>query len=261
MTYELKRIVLESQFEPSVIAARTEGIYRQAIQLSPNISHGNFDRFHPGDLRRLFEMYDQVFFKGACRRRLGAQGINFRISKRMFSSGGKTTRYRGRDGSEHYEICVASTLLFKTFTENDHRPISVTGIVCTDRLQALQRVLEHELVHLLEMMVWTRSNCKVARFQGAAERIFGHREHTHRLITPREQAAVKFGVRPGVWVRFEYQGMQYSGLVNRVTKRATVLIPSPQGQLYSDGQRYEVSYVPVSWLTPIERPASGRELA
>jgi hypothetical protein len=261
MTADLQRIILATEFPRADITGRTEEIYRRAIELSPNISHGNFDRFHPGDLRRLFEMYDQAFFGGSCGRMLGSQGINFRISKRMFSSGGKTTRFRSRTGTDHYEICVASTLLFKTFTEHDHRPISVTGIVCTDRLQALQRVFEHELIHLLEMMVWTRSNCRVARFQGAAQRIFGHTEHTHRLITPREQAMVKFGIRPGVWVRFEYQGTKYHGIVNRVTKRATVLIPSPSGERYSDGRRYEVCYVPVSWLTPVDSPATGCEPA
>jgi hypothetical protein len=36
--------------------------------------------------------------------------------------------------------------------------------------------------------------------------------------------------------------------VNRVTKRATVLVPDPAGLEFSDGTRYRPYYVPLSLL-------------
>jgi len=261
MSLDLENIVLSTVLTASVANGRTREIYDEILRRSRFMQSGNFLSFHPDDLRELFNLYDYRFFAGECGRRLGKQGISFRISPRMTSAGGKTTRYRSRAGTEYFEITVASTLLFKTFTENDHRPITVTGIQCTDRLQALQRVFEHELIHLLEMMLWQDSNCRAARFQSAAMRLFAHREHTHGLITPKEQAYVKFGIRAGVWVQFQIDGEIYRGLVNRVTKRATVLVPSPSGLKYSDGQHYDTYYVPISQLKRLDGPAPDLERA
>jgi hypothetical protein len=258
---DLEKLIRSTTLTPSETTERTGQIYTELLQQSRYMQQGNFRSFHPEDLRRLFQLYDEQFFSGQCGRRLGQHGISFRISPRMTSAGGKTTRFRTRNGIEHYEITVASTLLFKTFTDNDHRPVTVTGIECQDRLQALQRVFEHELVHLVEMMLWKDSNCRATRFQSLATRFFTHREHTHRLITPREQAFVKFGIRPGVWVRFRFEGLEYRGVVNRVTKRATVLVPSANGSRFSDGKCYETYYVPVAQLQPVDGPLPDRERA
>ena len=43
-----------------------------------------------------------------------------------------------------------------------------------------------------------------------------------------------------------------TGIVNKITKRATVLVADSNGMLYSDGQRYERYYVPLSGLERIE---------
>jgi hypothetical protein len=258
---ELEKLVLATSLTPAETSERTGAIYTDLLDQSRYMQQGNFRSFHAEDLRRLFQLYDATFFAGHVGKHLGSKGITFRISPRMTSAGGKTTRFRMPNGLEYYEITVASTLLFKTFTENDHRPVSVTGIACRDRLEALQRVFEHELVHLLEMVLWKDSNCRANRFQTLATRLFTHREHTHRLITPREQAYVKFGIRPGVWVRFRFEGREYRGLVNRVTKRATVLVPSPRGARFSDGKHYETYYVPVSQLQTLDGPMPDRERA
>jgi hypothetical protein len=39
-----------------------------------------------------------------------------------------------------------------------------------------------------------------------------------------------------------------SGRVNRITRRATVLVPAPTGELFSDGKRYLRFYVPLEQL-------------
>ena len=52
-------------------------------------------------------------------------------------------------------------------------------------------------------------------------------------------------------VRFEFEGRQFTGRVNRINRRTTVLVESKDGQQYSDGKRYEKYYVPLNLLTSI----------
>jgi hypothetical protein len=146
----------------------------------------------------------------------------------------------------HYEIAIAGLMLFDGFRNTDRRT-SVGGIDCENRLEALQRIFEHELVHLIELLCWETSNCRAERFQDIARRIFLHQAHTHSLITRRERAAAS-GIRPGSRVSFEFEGLRLSGRVNRVTKRASVLVEDRGGQEYSDGLRYKTYYVPIARL-------------
>ena len=128
----------------------------------------------------------------------------------------------------------------------------MSGIECRDRLEALQRILEHELVHLIEFILWQQSSCSAARFQSVANRFFSHTEHTHQLITPRERAFAKFGLKAGSRVSFRVDGQHYVGIVNRITKRATVLVEDSRGTRYTDGKRYAKFYVPVGQLKPYQ---------
>lgn len=249
----LQQLLEEERFSPEEIAGRTREIYVETLRGSRHLEGGNFTVLHPDDLERLFALYDRLFFEGRCWQALDGRPLRFRVSPRMTNAGGKTTRYSrwGRTGREAYEITVSSTLLFQAFADVA-RPITVTGLMCRDRLEALQRIFEHELVHLAEMLVWTDSSCRRARFQAVASGFFGHTEHTHRLITPRERALVRFGIRPGMRVRFRFEGAAYVGFVHRVTKRATVLVADPRGARYSDGRRYLKFYVPIGLLELVD---------
>ena len=236
------------QSEQKLLAAEIQDI---ALRQSRYMDRANFRAIHADDLQRLFDLYDDRYFNGMCREAVGSRPLRFRLSKRMTSAGGKTVREEtlGPTGrwDTQYEIVISSTLLYQTFHDVD-RPIAVTGVRCSNRLEALQRIFEHELVHLLEMLVWIDSSCSQSRFQSIARRFFGHTEHTHQLITPRERAVLKFDIRPGDRVEFTFEGQRLCGIVNRITKRATVLVESSQGQEYSDGRRYQKFYVPVAKL-------------
>ena len=59
------------------------------------------------------------------------------------------------------------------------------------------------------------------------------------------------GVVVGSQVAFTMDGQRLVGRVNRITKRATVLVSDPGGQPYSDGSRYTKYYVPLNGLTPM----------
>ena len=254
MLPELRRLTETSLILTPELEDRSHAIHEAVLNSSRHVDRPNFVSLCDEDLAFLFEQYDQRFFGGACRRTLHEMGspLDFRVSPRMTRAGGKTTRMvprvaRGMSAVPRFEIAVSSTLLFQTFSDVE-RPIKVTGLMCYSRLEALLRIFEHELIHLVEMLLWQASCCAAPRFRGIAGRFFGHTESTHQLITPDERAREKFGIRTGDRVKFVIDGSPYTGIVNRVTKRATILVEDPRGARYSDGRHYAKFYVPVGML-------------
>lgn len=159
---------------------------------------------------------------------------------------------RGPNPQQHFEIAIATTPLFETF--RTEAQALVGGLVCFNRLDALQRIMEHEMVHLVEMLLWNSSSCSGSRFRKIIERIFGHTESKHRMLTPREIAKKRIGISLGDTVSFEAHGQRIQGTVNRISKRATVLVPttSAKGIRFTDGNFYLKYYVPLSRLQPAE---------
>ncbi|MGD0776180.1 MAG: SprT-like family protein [Candidatus Solibacter sp.] len=240
--------VLSFQLPEDAIQQRVRQIHHTVLTHSRYIRAANYTVIHPEDLELLFQAYDEHFFAGLCRRALDGRKLRFRLSPRMTKAGGTTARFVTSAGETFYEIAVASSMLFEGFGQTDRR-ISVCGLECENRLEALQRIFEHEMVHLVEQLCWQSSNCAAPRFQDIARRHFLHRAHTHKLITRRERAA-QSGIRLGSRVTFLFEGRQLTGTVNRLTKRATVLVEDPEGEMFSDGRRYRKYYVPILHLQP-----------
>jgi len=255
MPTPFEQFVVTQALAADEAAAQTRDIYDTLLGQSQYLDGGNFTQIHPGVLTALFELYDQRFFNGGIRTVLSESPLRFRLSQRMTQAGGKTTRLVFRDSKRRvirteYELTVSVALLFETF-QGEERPILVSGLQCGDRLEAMQRIFEHELIHLLETLLWEMSSCAAPRFQSIALRFFGHTDYRHHLITPREKALHKFGIRQGDQVAFEMDGQGYEGVVNRITRRATVLVESSQGEPYSNGKRYEKFYIPLEELRRI----------
>ena len=194
----LRELAEKAHYSSAEIAEKNGHIAATILLESPDLQQPNFRAIHPDDLRRLFELYDQLYFDALCRKCLEGSALRFRISRRMTRVGGTTTRLRrrGRPATQSFEIAVASTLLFETFSEV-RRPIFVNGLECRNRLEALQRIMEHELIHLVELLIWDDSRCSARRFQSIAARFFGHTDHRHQLVTPRERASTTLGSSPG----------------------------------------------------------------
>jgi len=242
----LAEILLASHPPEESVLENQRAIFHQVLSGAPYIRQPNFTSIHRRDLEFLFAAYDARFLQGLCRIALGGRKLAFRWSPRMTRAGGKTSKYRTRDGESRYEIAIASSILFDGFRQSDRRA-TVCGRECDNRLEALQRIFEHELVHLAEMLCWERSDCAAARFQDIARRLFLHRTNTHELITRRERAADS-GIQPGARVAFTFEGRRLVGRVNRITKRASVLVADPEGIRFSDGRRYKTYYVPIALL-------------
>jgi hypothetical protein len=257
MAADMQELVVTQELSHSTIRRRTKKIHETVMHESVHIDGENFAAVHPRDLERMFDLYDRDFFRGGCRRLLGAVPLSFRLSKRMTSVAGSTTRTQKKNRrtgavKTRFEITISTTLLFQTFRERT-RPIVVNGICCKNRMDALQRVMEHEIVHLVEMLIWKRSRCSAKRFQSIAYRFFGHTDHTHQLVTPRERALSKYGIRAGDRVSFRFDGQHLEGFVNRITRRATVLVEDAKGERYSDGKKYQKYYVPLTLLELLDR--------
>ncbi len=242
---------------PGIIAARTAAIYQTVLKESPRVKQPNFDRIGSDDLARLVDLYDRHFFEGwlagAVKAKTGAP-LMLRLSAKMTRVGGKTSKYRtrrpGGGKGSFFEIAIASRMLFQTFRDVQ-RPVVVCGLTCADRLEALQRIMEHEIVHLIELLVWDQSSCSGQRFKRLTANIFGHTDRTHALVTAREYAAVRHGVVVGGMVSFEFDGRRLTGRVNRIHHRATVLVEDDAGRPYSNGKRYARYYVPLGSLRAV----------
>jgi hypothetical protein len=243
---------LAIQNPADAITAKTTAIHSAMLQ---QFKTPNFDAISSKDVRLLFDLYDCHFFENwlakAIKEKSG-HSLGFRVSSAMSRAGGKTLMYirRGPDGKQHhYQIAIASRLLFNTFSDVQ-RPVKVCGLLCGDRLEAMQRIMEHEIIHLTEFVVWGKSSCRANRFKGLAGKIFGHIGTTHDLVTTREVAA-KQDIKVGSVVAFEFDRQQHVGVVNRIHHRATVLVESDEGMRYSNGKRYQKFYIPVGMLRAV----------
>ena len=231
-------------------------IGKRVLESSKAMETPNFQRVAKRDLECMAEAYDQQFLSGLCLPLARSYGLSFRLSSRMTRAGGKTTRtiFRGtrtKPSSTHFEIALSTSLLFQSFRKPGDS-IRVCGHECCDRLTAMQRIVEHEMIHLCEMLAWIQSDCSAGRFQSIARKLFGHTEHRHELITQQERAAKEFNIRAGARVAFPFEGTTLRGVVNRITRRATILVEDLRGVRYSNGKRYLKYYVPIHQLRPID---------
>jgi hypothetical protein len=248
------------------VERRVRRVYNAMLEQSPHIREPNFTVIGSSDLEQLFVWYDREFFRGRMAEMLledGVHPVRFCLSRRLTSSAGQTVRHVRRLKSGRierdrvaYEITVSTTLLYSTFQHVD-RVVTVGGIICRDRLESLQRIFEHELLHLAEFLGWGHSNCRGANFHALSRRIFAHEGAFHDLITPREEAHTAFDVQVGSHVSFELEAKRYFGRVNRITRRATVLVDDPCGEIFGNGRRYRTFYVPLRLLRKENPPAQG----
>ncbi len=226
------------------IKENTERIYDEVLAGSVGIDCGNFNAIAPMDLSLLFRLYDEIFFEGFFAEKC-PDTFRFRLSKRMTRSGGKTTFSAS---PQRIEIALSTTLIFQTFADVE-RDIEVNGVLCHDRLEAAMRVFEHEIVHAIEYLLYGASSCKRSRFRTLAENIFGHTDVTHRLVVREEVADAVYDLHVGDRVSFEYDGTRRHGFINRITKRATVMVEDAAGGFVDEnGKSYLKFYIPLGML-------------
>lgn len=236
------------RYDPVRITCMTKEIWATVMSRSDCLREPDFTVIGTRDLRNMFELYDEYFLGHYFRDRMNDR-VRLRLSPRMTRAAGKTLV--GRDGT--FEIRMATDLFFQTF-DAVQREVKINGIVCHDRLEAFQRTLEHEIVHILEAVLHGRTSCSGDRFRSMARDIFGHTDVTHQLVTAREIAGRSCGLRVGCRAVFEVEGRRYEGVITRITKRATVMVEDPEGGFVDGkGRRHSKFYIPLGLLRPAER--------
>jgi len=240
--------LLEIEYTREDVLERTRTIHGKVLESSEHVKRGNYDSISIGDLHLMFGMYDELFF-GKYFEKVHEGKVGFRLSKRMTRSAGKL---QWNTVSGDAVISLGTTLLFQSFT-NQSREITVNGIVCHDRLEATMRVLEHELIHLVEEVVVGSSSCSGPLFRRLALNIFGHTDVRHGLVTGYEIARDTFDLQVGDRCSFEHGGERYTGIIHRITKRATVFVEQEGGNYVgSGGTRYVKFYVPLAGLERVD---------
>lgn len=233
--------LLSIQFTQSEINSMGKAIYDRVLSASENITTGNYHRISTKDLKYLFDLYDEIFFQHYFEKNWRDK-ITFHLSRRMTESGGKTTYFLREN---RFRITLSTTLIFQTFEDTD-RDIIINGLKCNDRLEASMRIFEHEIIHVIEYILFKKSNCTKPRFRQLSNNIFGHTGVTHSLVTHQERAMKKYDIHVGDLVNFEFERKIHHGFINRINKRATVFVKNPKGAFQdSRGNRYDKFYIPI----------------
>lgn len=245
----LEQVVAGGPLDPATRENHLVRVRERLFQESTHIIREHIERISTTDVQVLFDLLDGEFFGGLCQRTITERNahLGFRLARRMTSAGGRCAHWR-ESGIERYEIAISTHVMFENFHGDVARDVVVNGLPCHGRLDCLMRIMEHEMGHLIEFLLWGESDCSAPRFFGIVNRHFGHTATKHQMVTRRERAARVMNVRPGSPVQFEFGGRTLFGIVNRITTRATVLVESPDGLPYSDGKRYKKFYVPLSAL-------------
>jgi hypothetical protein len=210
--------------------SKRNNIRNKFIAKSKNVKTGNIERMSNLDLKILFCLYDEEFF-GLYFTRSFKGNLTFSLSTRMTSAAGKTIYSKKikllQEVEENYEIRMGIKFFFEYYKVK--RAKIVSGINTVDPLDAFQIVFEHELCHLMELHLYKESSCKKLRFKTMVYNMFGHTDVYHQLPTQKEIISEKYGFIIGQEVSFAHEGKKYSGFINKINKRATVMVKDKKG--------------------------------
>lgn len=242
--------MLKMKRTPAEIESRRSGITEQLLLESSDINSPRLASISTEDLRLLFELYDESFFRNWFRNHYKGK-MKFSLSEKMTSSAGKTLcpkdirKIRPEALVLEIRIGVDFFLYYGQLGENN----TVCGIRTDNSLKALLLVFEHELCHVIEFLLFGKSSCRGARFKTIAANLFGHSESCHKLPTNKQIASKALGFRIGDAVSFRYNEGRLTGRLYNINKRAVVLVPDRNGMLADrQGKRYSKYYVPLTLL-------------
>lgn len=232
------------------IIKKRNTIRNKFIIKSKNVKTGNIQCMSNEDLKILFYLYDEEFFRDYFIRSFKGSLI-FSLSTRMTSAAGKTIYSREikllHEAEETYEIRMGIKFFFQYYKVE--RDKIVSGINTLDSLEAFQIVFEHELCHLIELHLYKESSCKKLRFKTMVNNMFAHTEVHHQLPSQKEISSEKYGIVIGQTVSFLSKGEKHIGIIYKINKKATVMVVDKSGRYRDgDGNTYSKWYVPFGQL-------------
>ncbi|MCB5250811.1 MAG: hypothetical protein RBS16_06500 [Candidatus Cloacimonadales bacterium] len=195
---------------------------------------------------KLLDIYDKEFFNKHLKKNIKT---HIRVSRQMTRVAGKVRHNRINNV---FEIAFSAPLIVHSFYQFDDSSYYINGILCRSSEEALMRVMEHELVHIIEILLTGNTSCAKKHFKNLAHQLFGHTKTKHEII-PNAIKQVSQVFKNGDRVIFHYRDTSYIGFINRITKRATVLVESKEGTFINrQGIRYNKYYVPLQALKKVD---------
>ncbi len=187
----------------------------------------------------LFDLYDKHYFDSALR---GYYQIRFDFSFRLTRAAAITKFYHNK---KDILMSFSYPLIFHKFMQND-KQYEVNGILCDNPRSALMRVMEHEIVHIMEIAAEGKSSCGKLQFKKLCYHLFRHTDTKHKLcLEPANTQNQKMKYQIGEQVKFTHKDKDYVGELVKITKRATVLVRNSQDKLTGK------FYVPLNLLNKI----------
>lgn len=206
----------------------------------------NMEQIRKDDLRALTELYDEILLNGIIKRMFKGSKwkLDFDISGATRSAGLCKTI------GCSYTISISWPVfkdLFKSGSKEEH--YSINGILCYNKLECLQVVLEHELMHMISDTAPDIPNPIPARdrvysahgllFKQLVMAFYGHTGVTHSLHIDQSKVSSKSDFEMGDVVNFELaSGENLTGRIIKMNPVTAVI-------LTAEGLKYKSSYRPL----------------
>lgn len=156
----------------------SDTIFQEASYGTQGSKYPLLDNKYKETLNQMFQLYDYYFFSNLISFGLkkGNGKIDFDFSSRLTSTGG-TCR---RDGICTYNIKLSSDRLNNIKPENISA-IKINGIQPKDRVDGLQLIFEHELIHAVLSIFKDDLSGHNNLFKTIVLNLFGHTKITHGI--------------------------------------------------------------------------------
>lgn len=242
--------IITIQNSENEVIKKREKISKLFLLRSINVKSEAISKISEDDIRVLYDLYDEIFFDNYMKNSFKGK-FKFSLSKRMTKSAGLTICPKNIERIKQEELIIEIRLGVEFFFNYNmvEGAKKVCGVETSKGLEALQLVFEHELCHVIEFILYNKSNCSKERFKTLAHNIFGHTESYHSLPTYQSLAKQRMGINIGDIVSFNYEDKLFKGILYRINKRATVMVKDNNGSLTDrTGNRYSKYYVPLNKL-------------
>jgi len=242
------------KYDLATIDKKRELVKNKLFEKSKYIKTIDFKEISDYDLHIIYNLYDEIFLDSWFKDHFKGK-ITFKLSKQLSRAAGNTKTKKNigllKEEDIEFEIKISVNHLLN-FDKID-RSKFVGGIEVKSKLDSLLLVFEHELCHVIEFLIYKKSDCNKQIFRDIIYNLFGQHETTHKLVSSREVNYEKYNLLVGDQVSFDYDGIKIYGFINKINKLATVMSPSHHGK-YVDkkGQHYTKYCVPLSCLAKCE---------
>lgn len=242
--------MLNLKYDLNTIDIKREQIRIKLYEKSRNVKSVDFTKISDSDLYILYDLYDDIFLASWFKHNFKGK-IKFTLSRQLTRAAGNTKTIKNialiKPEDIEFEIKISINHL-ANFDKTD-RDKFVGGIKVNNKLDSLMLVFEHEMCHVIEFLIYKKSNCSKETFRNLIYNLFGQSESTHKLVSKNEAIYHEYGMLPGDNVTFEYDGQALNGIITKINKRAIVMSPSYHGK-YVDkaGQHYTKYYIPLDCL-------------